>query len=243
VNRINLNARTLALMLGFTLCSIQEAHAQTPDKAYAAMAPLTQYLMTDRDAEVQLARSAAPAAISGAAEVLVLTGHGYDVAAKGSNGFVCIVERSWTSSFDDPEFWNPKVRSAICFNPPAVRSVLPLTFRKTGMALAGLSRDQIVAAFRRAIDNKMLPPIEVGAMSYMMSQRSYLGDSSGHGPSHLMFFGPNIPDGAGWGENLPGSPIIRLPEPKDSPEPVRTYIIPMPTWSDGTPASMEAHRH
>lgn len=55
------------------------------------MAPLEQYLIQDRKAEIALAQSAAPESISRDAEVLVLGRHGYETAVKGKNGFVCIV--------------------------------------------------------------------------------------------------------------------------------------------------------
>ena len=70
------------------------ARARTPQHAYPSMAPLEQYLMADRNAEIALARSAAPPSISRDAEVMVLGSHGYETAVKGKNGFVCIVERS-----------------------------------------------------------------------------------------------------------------------------------------------------
>ena len=47
--------------------------AQDPGATYPNIAPLEQYLMVDRNAEIALARSAAPAAISSDATVLVLT--------------------------------------------------------------------------------------------------------------------------------------------------------------------------
>jgi hypothetical protein len=84
--------------------------------------PLDQYLASDRDGEIALARSAAPESISRDAEVMVLGKHGYETAVKGKNGFVCLVQRSWTAGIDDPDFWNPKLRAPICFNPPAAQS-------------------------------------------------------------------------------------------------------------------------
>src|SRR5580658_9658940 len=99
------------------LAALSQADAKTP---YPSMAPLDQYLMADRNAEIALARSAAPPSISGAAEVVVLGPHGYETAVEGKNGFVCIVERAWMNPFDSPEFWNPKNRGPICYNPPAV---------------------------------------------------------------------------------------------------------------------------
>ena len=100
------------------------AGSQEAGAPYSKMAPVEQYLMTDRSAEIAMARSAAPPSISADAEVMVLGRHGYETVVKGKNGFVCLVERSWMSPFDFAQFWNPKMRGPICFNPPAVRSIL-----------------------------------------------------------------------------------------------------------------------
>lgn len=206
------------------------AEAQAPKTPYPAMAPLEQYLMKDRDAEIALARSAAPESISQDAEVLVLTGHGYETAAKGKNGFVCIVQRSWTAGIDDPDFWNPKLRAPICFNAPAARSYLPLTIKKTEWVLAGRTKTQIFDAINAAIDRKELPTPESGAMCYMMSKQGYLSDRDGHWHPHLMFFIPQT-DPATWGANLPGSPVIAS---EVSVERLTVFLIPVGQWSDGT---------
>jgi hypothetical protein len=233
----------LGLLLSAQLLSSKlHGHAQTPAGPYPAMAPLTQYLMADRDAEIQLARSAAPASISERAKVLVLDPHGYETAVEGSNGFVCEVERGWMSPFDDPEFWNPKIRGAICFNPASARSVLPLTYKRTELALAGLSRAEIAARLKDAVDKKELPDPESGAMTYMMSKQSYLGDAAGNAAPHLMFYTPKQ-SGESWGEDLPHSPVILNRQFEDSPEPLRSYIIPVFNWSDGSPASANGHKH
>lgn len=57
---------------------------------YAKMAPLSQYTM-DRSAEISLAQTAAPAAISRDATVLVLASQGYVVGNKGTNGFLSLI--------------------------------------------------------------------------------------------------------------------------------------------------------
>src|SRR5260370_32663461 len=123
--------------------------------------------------------SAAPGFISLDGGVRVLRRQGYETAVKGKNGFVCLVERSWMSPFDFPEFWNPKMRGPICFNPPAVRSILPLTSKRTELVLAGLSKSQIIDGIK-AFDVKELPALEPGAMCYMMSKQGYLNDSARH---------------------------------------------------------------
>jgi hypothetical protein len=226
--------RTIALR-GFALVVVLgvtwQANAQDAKAPYPNMAPLDQYLMTDRNAEIALARSAAPESISHDAEVMVLGRHGYETAVSGKNGFVCIVERSWTAGIDDPDFWNPKLRGAICLNPPAARTYLPITIKKTELVLAGSSKAQMFEGIKVAFDKKELPTLESAAMCYMMSKQSYLGDSDGHWHPHLMFFTP-LTDPAAWGAGLPGSPVVL--GIKDTQDRLNVFLIPVAKWSDGT---------
>src|SRR5262245_52721257 len=90
-------AASLNFALVLALIGMKQGQAQAPTKAYPSMASLDQYLMADRNAEIALARSAAPDAISSDAKILVLGSHGYETAVEGKNGFVCIVERGWMS--------------------------------------------------------------------------------------------------------------------------------------------------
>ena len=217
------------------LMQAQGAQAQDTKSPYPSMAPLEQYLMADRNAEIALARTAAPKSISADASVVVLTGHGYEPGAKGTNGFVCIVERAWMSPFQHPEFWNPKNRSPICYNPAAARSILPYTFKRTELVLAGLSKPQMLDRIKGAVASKELPTPEPGAMSYMLSKEQYLSDAVGHWYPHLMFHIPKT-DGASWGANLDGSPVLL--DPREAPEPETIFFVPVGMWSDGstTPA-------
>ncbi len=215
----------------------QQAQAQEAKSPYPNMAPLDQYLM-ERNAEIAMARSAAPPSISTDAEVVVLGRHGYETAVKGKNGFVCVVERSWMSPFDFPQFWNPKMRGPICFNPAAARSILPLTYKRTELVLAGLSKAQILEGLK-AFDAKGLPPLEPGAMCFMLSKQGYLNDSAGHWVPHLMFYIP-LTDPKSWGADLPGSPVMFNPQFQGTSEPITELMIPVLTWSDGSPAPKDA---
>src|SRR5690349_6385827 len=159
---------------------MKQGQGQAPKTSYPSMARLEQYLIADRNAEIALARSAAPESISGNAKIMVLGPHGYETAVEGKNGFVCLVERSWMSPADDPGFWNPKLRGPICFNPPAAPSVLPATFVRTEMSLAGRTSAEIIEGNKTAFEKGKLPPLEAGAMSYMMSKRDYLTDRGDH---------------------------------------------------------------
>jgi hypothetical protein len=205
---------------------------------YPAMAPIEEYLIADRDAEIALARSAAPVSIAKDATVLVLTRKGYDKAVEGKNGFVCLVDRGWQAPFTDLEFWNPKVRAPTCLNPQAVRSVLPAQMKRTEWALAGVSKDDMMARAKAALDKKEFPPPEVGAMSYMMSKQQHLADRFGHWHPHLMFYLPGTIKGSDWGANLPKSPVLLGPEelPDGTREPVNVFLVPVSHWSDDTPA-------
>jgi len=210
--------------------------AQDAKGPYPSMAPLDQYLMADRNGEIALARSAAPEAISREATVLVFGKHGYETATEGKNGFTCLVERSWMSPLDSPDFWNPKLRGPICYNPPAVRSILPYTIYRTKLVLDGLTKAQMRESIKGAVARNALPMPELGAMSYMMAKDGYLGDSVGHWHPHLMLHIPKT-DGASWGANLPGSPVLLNDEFRDVPEPETIFMVPVGHWSDGTTAS------
>jgi hypothetical protein len=232
-----------AFVLAAAAIAPRPAAAQDPKQPYPTMAPVEQYLM-DRDAEIALARSAAPDAISHDASVIVLTHHGYETAAQGKNGWVCWVGRSWLAMFDHPEFWNPKVRAAECANAPAARSVLPYAYKRTELLLAGHSKPEVIAAMKAAIVKKELPALEPGTLSYMMSKGSYLTDEGGHNGPHLMFY-EAAKDGAAWGANVTNSPVIFVnywylsaeayPELQSFP-PLSVFLIGADKWSDGTNA-------
>ena len=229
-----LGAFALVVIVGAS----RQARAEDAKAPYPSMAALDQYLMADRNAEIALARSAAPESISQDAEVMVLGRHGYETAVKGKNGFVCIVERSWTSPIDDPGFWNPKGRAPICFNPPAARYNVPLTIKKTELVLAARSKTQMFEAIQAAFDKKELPALESGAMCYMLSKQGYLSDRDGHWRPHLMFFVP-LTEPASWGAGLPGSPVVAAFT--DTPERHTVFLIPVAKWSDGTAAPTDDH--
>src|ERR1700739_2281416 len=192
------------------LSTAWQAQAQDAKVSYPSMAALDLYLMTDRNAEIAMARSAAPEVISRDADVLVLGRHGYETAVKGKNGFVCVVERGWMSPFDGDgavNFWNPKIRGPVCFNPPAARTILPMTYKRTEMVLAGQSKAPVIEGIKTFIKEK-LPPLEPGAMSYMMSKDQYLTDDGQHNwIAHVMIYTP-LMHSAVWGADLPHAPVM-----------------------------------
>ena len=172
--------RFLEVKFAFLFCAVLFRASVAHATDYPAMAPLDQYLM-DRSAEITLAKSAAPSSIADKVTVLVLTRHGYETAVKGSNGFVCAVERAWMSQYEFPGFWNPHMRGPLCYNPAAVRSILPYTIRRTELVLAGRTKPEMIAAIKEDIEKHTLPPLEAGALTYMMSKQQYLNDGAHDG--------------------------------------------------------------
>jgi hypothetical protein len=231
--RITTPAFVVPILFLWLLC----APVQAANAAYPVMAPVDQYLIPDEKAEIALARSAAPASISDAAEVMVLRREGYATSVKGSNGFVCIVERSWANATDDPEFWNSKIRAPHCFNPAASKTFLPIFLKKTELVLAGKSKSQILAAVTAALETKELPALAPGAMAYMMAKQQYLNGGGKSWHPHVMFFvsGDAVKS---WGANLAGSPVIAANDPEQR---VTTFMVLAVTWSDGTPAPSTIH--
>lgn len=229
-----------ALLIVLTALALAQpgcARAEGSAIAYATMAPIGHYLIPDTAAEIALARTAAVPSISGDAEVLVLGRDGYASAAPGKNGFVCIVERAWGAGTGDAEFWNPKVRAPICFNPAAARSFLPIYLLKTKLLLAGKSKAEMLQAIEAAFDRKELPALEPGAMCYMTSKQQYLNDLGLQWHPHLMFF-VSGDAGASWGADLPGSPLMAA---KDPEERVTIMMVWVGNWSDGTPGPPTVH--
>jgi hypothetical protein len=232
----NVTLVALAFLLPIAFAeATRQAQAQTTP--YPAMAPLDQYLMPDKNVEIALARTAAPASISDNAEVMVLGPQGYTTAVKGSNGFLCIVERSWGASTVERDFWNPKIRSPICFNPAAARTFANIFLMRTRLVLEGKSKPEIVAATESAFNNKELLPLEPGAMCYMLSRQQYLNDDGKSWHPHVMFFVSG--DAAKtWGADLPGSPVIAANDPEEH---ATIFMVVVGKWSDGTTAPPMTH--
>ncbi len=230
-NQIRVIALAFALQIVFADAG-RQAVAQSGKAAYPAMAPLDQYLISDENSEIALARSAAPASISDGAEVMALGRDGYKVAVKGTNGFLCIVERSWAQGEDDAEFWNPKMRAPHCFNAQAASSFAPIYLMKTRLVLEGKSRAEIAQAIASALDKKELPGLEPGAMAYMMSKQQYLNDRGKSWHPHVMFYSPGDMTKS-WAADAPNSPVMLAVDPEER---VTILFVLADKWSDGTAA-------
>lgn len=233
--------RALSILALAMLCAVAAAAAQA--ETYPKMAAIGAYQMEER-AEIQLARSAAPTSISSNATILVLGPQGYRTAVEGTNGFVCMVARSWMAAFDWPEFYNPKVRAADCMNRQAARTILPIVLLRSRLAMAGRPKAEILAAIKAAVTNGEVPALQSGAMSYMMSRTAYLTDEGTHNMPHVMFFTAGV-EAEDWGAAGADSPFMAASywffsstdtAPMQGLPPMLVFLIGVANWSDGTPA-------
>lgn len=226
-------------MIAIRVCALLAAAiALTGAVGNDTMPPLSQYLMSPK-AEIALARSAAPASISNHATIMILTAHGYTVAAKGQNGFTCLVERAFGQP-NMPTFRNLKVQDPTCYNAAASRTVLLYTLKRTALAISGATQAQIEQTIVGAIAAKTLPTAAPDSIAYMMSKEQYISDTDKSWYPHLMFFMP-LADGANLGESW-GADRLRSPVAYDPRsvlhEPWTRFFIPVSHWSDGSPAPL-----
>jgi hypothetical protein len=108
--------------------------------------------------EIALARSAAPAEVTGEATILVLRDGHYHTAAEGSNGVTCMVSRSLPLSLEP-----------ICYDPEASRTILQIEIRRVELRLAGFSPEDVDRRIAQAIGSGEFALPQRPAMAYMMS--------------------------------------------------------------------------
>ena len=231
MRKIGIGSLTAAIVVMAVMTDAgRHAAAQTEKSPYPVMAPLDQYLMPEAD-EIALARSAAPKGVSDAAEVMVLRKDGYATAVKGTNGFMCIVERAWANETTAADFWNPKMRAPNCYNAAGAKTFENIYLMKTRWVLEGKSPKEIAKAIASARETKQLPELAPGAMAYMMSKQQYLNDGAKAWHPQTMFL--TAGDTAkSWGADQPGSPIMSGYDPEER---VTILFVIADKWSDGTP--------
>jgi hypothetical protein len=197
--------------------------------AQAQKYPSLQDYMMPRDAEIALAKSAAPKNISDFATIKVLTSSGYEVASKGSNGFVCEVMRGWAApTYTPAQFrdlvYDPKVRAPICFNPAASRDVLPYYELRHKLGMQGKTPSQIGEGLEAAYTRGELPRRTEVSFAYMWSADQFLFSAVGHWHPHMMVFVPYA-DNAMLGGNEFGSPLPVVSD--DAGTPFAVIVIPV----------------
>jgi hypothetical protein len=158
----------------------QPLGAQTADAGRAGPRALL-----PREREIALARSAAPAAVSRDATVLVLTKSGFEVAVSGGSGVTCVVNRS-----------HPRSLEPHCFDPEGSATILPMELRRTELLREGKSAQEIDREIAAGLLSGKYRLPRRPAMSYMMSPEQVLfsdeGRNVGRWQPHLMIYYPHL---------------------------------------------------
>ena len=178
--------RKIMAGLVLLLASMQAASVRGQSPKYP---PLSEYMMA-RDAEIALAKSAAPDNISRHATIKVLTASGFQAVHNGDNGFVCMVMRGWSApTYTPAQFrdlvYDAKVTAPICFNPEASRTVLPYYELRSNLGMQGKTPDQIVEGVQAAYAKGELPKRDSVSFAYMWSADQNLGSGIGHWHPHM----------------------------------------------------------
>ena len=186
------------------------AGAQSSDAGSLELPPLIA-----RSREIALARSAAPAAVSADATVLVLERGGYVTAAEGTNGVTCYVSRAW-----------PKSIEPHCFDEEGSRTVLPIHLRRAELREQGHTKEEINHDIAEGLRTGAFRLPTRPAMSYMMSAAQVLYDDDGayvgQWKPHLMIYVPYL---ASADLGLSGPPSTAAAIVVDEGQPLANIMI------------------
>jgi hypothetical protein len=153
-----------------------------------------------RDAEIALARSAAPPTVSDSARVLVLADSGYVEAVAGRNGVTCLVNRSWRHALEPH-----------CYDAEGSATVMRIEIRRNELRHRGVDEARIDREIADGIASGRFRLPRRPAVSYMMSGHQLLYNDDGRRVGawrpHLMIYFPNLTSAD---VGLPARPDLRV---------------------------------
>ena len=208
------------LLISFAAIGVVAQEAKYP--------PLSEFLMP-QDAEIALAKSAAPDNISAKATIKVLTTTGFQIVHEGENRFVCMVMRGSAAPTFTPSqirdlVYDAKLRAPICFNPQASETVMPYYELRNKLAMEGKTPDEITQGIQAAYSKGELPKRDGVSFAYMWSADQNLG-SFGHWHPHMMVFCPYY-ENSMLGGNPLGTPQLPIVS-DDAGTPFAVVLIPV----------------
>ncbi|MBX9856632.1 MAG: hypothetical protein K2Y26_13995 [Gemmatimonadaceae bacterium] len=171
----------LALLLGPNVAMAQE---RTSDPVSAAMAALN--VVLPREAEQELALSAAPAHLRAGAAVYVYGTRGFERVRTGSNGFSCLVNR-------DAFFYGASAFKPTCWDATGQDTYLPVMLKVGELLASGASQEAIVRAIDAGFAAGTYKRPSGGGVAYMLAGDVMLDPRTGRVtrqlyPGHYMFY-------------------------------------------------------
>lgn len=203
------------VLLAVSALSLQRLHAQSH---HASRPP------ADRAEEIQLARSAAPAAVAANARVWTWNGQRYVIADSGKTQVNCFVSRAWVPS-TEPH----------CFDEEGSSTILPILMFRVERFAAGASAVQVDREVREGITAGKFRVPRRPAVTYMMSASQKLvsesGSAVGAWEPHLMIYFPSLTaEGVGLPGFVAGVGFVEKPG-----TPLSALVIPLKSFVDKTP--------
>lgn len=173
-----------------------------------------------RDSEIALARSAAPPSVSAQAAVMIFTDSGYVTVEQGTNGVVCVVNRSWPNSLEPH-----------CFDSEGAATILPMELERTMLYHRGRSADDADRVIAAGLASGRFRLPKRPAMSYMMSAGQQLvgddGKPAGHWRPHIMIYYPMLTN---RDVGLASVPDMTVGVVTDDAAPTSSLMIIMPQF-------------
>lgn len=219
------SARIARRMLSSLAVAALPLAAVAADAAPAAAPP-------SHDAEIAAALAAGPPSIRDAAGVYVATPRGFELARASTNGFHCLVERSFPGAFE-PQ----------CFDEEGSRTLMQATLLTARLRGEGRSEPEVRAAVAAAwAAGELRAPTRPG-INYMLHPENRVPvDPEGttivpYGP-HLMFYVPYLTNRDLGSDGSPAAPTFVINEG----QPGAYAIVPVATGGGhGAPAESGSH--
>ena len=142
---------------------------------------------TPRERQIGLALSAAPTEVSSKATVYVLGLKGYEKAREGTNGFSCLIERSFKGTTQTSS-------APACFDAVGSGSIMVAYLRREELRAEGKSEEEVKEDIAQGYKDGRFKVPGPGFL-YMMSNENFVYNNvsgkSGFVAPHLMFYAPN----------------------------------------------------
>ena len=139
-----------------------------------------------RERQIELALSAAPTEVSSKAAVYILGSKGYEKVREGTNGFSCLIERSFAGTTQTSS-------APACFDAEGSRTIMLAYLHREELRAEGKSETEIKDDIAKGYKDGRFKVPGPGFL-YMMSNENYVYNSeskkSGFVPPHLMFYAP-----------------------------------------------------
>jgi hypothetical protein len=181
----------------------------------------------ERQQEINLALSACPSSVSGAAAVYVLEKSGYVRVRDSENGFTAIVQHAMLTS-QEPQ----------CIDAEGTRTFLPRILLVAELRAQGKSGEEIKRLVADAIAKGTFHPPTRPGITYMLSKENIVPNETGIPtpfPPHVMFYGPYMTNADIGADRSQNGPAFVATEGS----PYALIIVPVGTHKGPSHASAE----